>query len=249
MKRICFELVYYIPDLSTRLLSLGVLLGQGYQVFGMKSAIQLRKDNQKVFTCWPACNGSNIYVLSCIMSKPDSIALSAQTMPTDYYTWHKCLGHPSDKVLKKIIKDIKIPQNKQPCEGCAKGKMTDISHPKSEKRSNKPFEKIHSDVVFMPTESYYHNKYFVTFIDDYTGFAFITCMKHKSEVTDITEEIINLLCVQYAAEIKEFQCDGGGEYTSEKFKYILKKNGIKVHYSTPHTPQQNGRAERFNRTI
>jgi len=43
--------------------------------------------------------------------------------------------------------------------------------------------------------------------------------------------------------------DSGGEYKSKEFDEILKKEGIKVLQSVPHTPQQNGHAERFNRTL
>ena len=42
--------------------------------------------------------------------------------------------------------------------------------------------------------------------------------------------------------------DAGGEYKSNKFLTTLKDNGINVLQSVPHTPQQNGRAERFMRT-
>jgi len=43
--------------------------------------------------------------------------------------------------------------------------------------------------------------------------------------------------------------DAGGEYKSAAFLKALNKQGIKVLQSAPHTPQQNGCAERFNRTI
>ena len=43
--------------------------------------------------------------------------------------------------------------------------------------------------------------------------------------------------------------DAGGEYKSDAFDKLLLDNGIKILQSTPHQPQQNGRAERFNRTL
>jgi len=49
--------------------------------------------------------------------------------------------------------------------------------------------------------------------------------------------------------IKEWMSDAGGEYKSAAFLKALNKQGIKVLQSVPHTPQQNGRAECFNRTI
>jgi transposase InsO family protein len=39
--------------------------------------------------------------------------------------------------------------------------------------------------------------------------------------------------------------DAGGEYKSDMFDNMLCNQRIKILTSTPHTPQQNGRAERF----
>lgn len=46
-----------------------------------------------------------------------------------------------------------------------------------------------------------------------------------------------------------FQCDGGGEFISNKFLSHLKDCGIQQLISCPHTPQQNGLAERKHRHI
>ncbi len=43
--------------------------------------------------------------------------------------------------------------------------------------------------------------------------------------------------------------DAGGEYKSDAFLKTLKDAGIKILQSALHTPQQNGCAERFMRTI
>ena len=43
--------------------------------------------------------------------------------------------------------------------------------------------------------------------------------------------------------------DHGGEYLSAEFQQYLIDNGIISQFSTPSTPQQNGVAERRNRTL
>ena len=50
-------------------------------------------------------------------------------------------------------------------------------------------------------------------------------------------------------KIKTFHSDKGVEYTSTEFHTILTQEGIKQELTTPHTPQQNGAAERLNRTL
>lgn len=44
--------------------------------------------------------------------------------------------------------------------------------------------------------------------------------------------------------MRYFQSDGGGEFMSNAFKKLLSSNGIVRLISCPHTPQQNGTAER-----
>ncbi|GMF34426.1 unnamed protein product [Phytophthora fragariaefolia] len=49
--------------------------------------------------------------------------------------------------------------------------------------------------------------------------------------------------------IKRLRSDNGGEYTDKLFKAYLIRNGIKHEKPVPYTPQQNGLAERMNRSL
>ena len=50
-------------------------------------------------------------------------------------------------------------------------------------------------------------------------------------------------------QIKTLSFDNGGEYISTEFTEYLTEEGIKHELTRPHTPQQNGVAERLNRTL
>ena len=50
-------------------------------------------------------------------------------------------------------------------------------------------------------------------------------------------------------KLKTLRSDNGGEYTSKKFEDYLKSEGIRHERTIPKTPQQNGVAERLNRTL
>ncbi|CAI7795794.1 unnamed protein product [Closterium sp. NIES-53] len=50
-------------------------------------------------------------------------------------------------------------------------------------------------------------------------------------------------------KLKSFQSDGGGEYTSQRFKQFLAERGIKRLILLPYTHQQQGVDERMNRTL
>ena len=49
--------------------------------------------------------------------------------------------------------------------------------------------------------------------------------------------------------IKCLRIDRGGEFTSLEFNKFCEQNGIKRQLTTAYTPQQNGVAERKNRTV
>src|SRR6218665_3477407 len=48
---------------------------------------------------------------------------------------------------------------------------------------------------------------------------------------------------------KKIRSDRGGEYTEERLQTFLKDEGIQAELTTPYTPQQNGYAERNNRSL
>ena len=50
-------------------------------------------------------------------------------------------------------------------------------------------------------------------------------------------------------KIKCLRTDRGGEYTSSEFSAFCKEQGIRRQLTTAYTPQQNGVAERKNRTV
>ena len=50
-------------------------------------------------------------------------------------------------------------------------------------------------------------------------------------------------------KIRVLRTNNGGEYTSNEFMEYCSTKGIKKEHTVPHTPQQNGVAERKNRTM
>ena len=50
-------------------------------------------------------------------------------------------------------------------------------------------------------------------------------------------------------KIKVLRTDNGGEFCSREFEQFCKQCGIVKQKTTPYTPQQNGVAERMNKTL
>ena len=136
------------------------------------------------------------------------------------------------------------------CESCLEGKMTKRPFKAKGYRATKPLELVHTDVcgpINIPARGGY--EYFVTFTDDYSRFGYIYLMRQKSETFTKFREYKAETEKQLELQIKELRSDRGGEYLSGEFKSYLAQEGIVSQLSAPGTPQQNGVAERRNRTL
>lgn len=101
----------------------------------------------------------------------------------------------------------------------------------------------------MSRESIGGARYFITFVDDYSRKMFVYFLKHKSEAPEVFTKFKALVENETGCKIKILRTDNGREYVNRKFKQILNDSGIKHQTTVPYNPQQNGLAERANRTI
>ena len=93
------------------------------------------------------------------------------------------------------------------------------------------------------------SQYFLTFIDDFTRKTWVYFLKNKSEVFEKFQNFKALVENQSGLHIKVLRTDRGGEYISKEFLRFCRENGIHKQFTARYTPQQNGVAERKNRTI
>jgi transposase InsO family protein len=92
-------------------------------------------------------------------------------------------------------------------------------------------------------------RYYVTFTDDYSRATWIYFMKTKGECLGKMQELVKLLHTDTGLKVKRIRSDNGGEYSSAACKAFYKKKGIKWEPTVPYAPEQDGVAERVNRTI
>ncbi|GJY50783.1 putative ribonuclease H-like domain-containing protein [Tanacetum coccineum] len=71
----------------------------------------------------------------------------------------------------------------------------------------------------------------------------------KDETFYVLKEFIVLIENQLNKKVKGIRCDNGTEFKNAKLIELCGEKGIKRDYSNPRTPQQNGVAERKNRTL
>ena len=92
-------------------------------------------------------------------------------------------------------------------------------------------------------------EYYVTFIDDYSRYGYVYLMQRKSETFEKFKEFRAEVENQLGKTIKTLRSDRGGEYLDQEFEDFMVEYGIVSQLTAPGTPQQNGVAERRNRTL
>ena len=100
--------------------------------------------------------------------------------------------------------------------------------------------------------------YFIMFIDDYSHYGFFELIREKSDSLEAFKAFKAKVELQQGKKIKVVHSDKGGEYygsydemghNHRPFEKYLQECGIDAQYTMSGTPQQNGIAERRNRTL
>ncbi|KAL5805411.1 hypothetical protein ACOSQ4_028144 [Xanthoceras sorbifolium] len=239
--------VRHIPGLKRNLISIGQLDGEGYcTTFSgcewkiTKGALVVAR-GKKCGTLYVTSNLENIVAVADADGKSN--------------LWHQRLGHMSEKGMKTLLSKGKLPDLKAVdvglCEDCIFGKQKKVSFakigkiPKAEK-----LELVHTDVWGpSPVSSLSGSLYYVTFIDDSTRKVWVYFLKKKSEVFDTFRKWKAMVENETGLKIKRLRSDNGGEYRDSRFREFCANSGIKMEKTVPMTPQQNGVAERMNRTL
>ncbi|RVW67261.1 Retrovirus-related Pol polyprotein from transposon TNT 1-94 [Vitis vinifera] len=174
---------------------------------------------------------------------------------TDTSLWHRRLGHMSEKGMKMLLSKGKLPELKSidfdMCESCILGKQKKVSFlktgrtPKAEK-----LELVHTDLWGpSPVASLGGSRYYITFIDDSSRKVWVYFLKNKSDVFVTFKKWKAMVETETGLKVKCLRSDNGGEYIDGGFSEYCAAQGIRMEKTIPGTPQQNGVAERMNRTL
>jgi hypothetical protein len=242
--------VLYVPGLKKNLLSISALDEKGYRVAFIDGEVFMWAKGETINEAIVIGNKENgLYKLK---GHP-KIAMT-HAIENSCELWHRRLAHINYKALPYIWKavtglpELKVDQEGI-CNGCAQGKNIKNPFPKRDSKAG-VLELIHSDVCGpMPSSSISGYVYDVSFIDDYSRKTWIYFLKSKDEVFSKFKEFKALIENLSETKIKILRSDNGGEYTSKEFVNFCRDVGIKRELTTPYNPQQNGVAERKNRTI
>ena len=224
--RNCLSDVLHVPTITKKLISVGQMVEKGLQVrFTQKGCfvedprkgfelVAKGKKEGRLFTI--EVNSSNHQM--CLTNDNKYIA--------EIDLWHKRNGHVNLQKLKDMLSRnlvsglplFRESTTHHVCQACQFGKQARLPFKKESFKSSYTLQLVHSD-VWGPTKeaSIGGNKYYVTFIDDYTRKTWIYFMKNKSDVFYYFKIFKNQVENEVNAKIKVLRTDGGGEYFSHEF--------------------------------
>ncbi|GJU10444.1 putative ribonuclease H-like domain-containing protein [Tanacetum coccineum] len=172
--------------------------------------------------------------------------------------WHRRLGHINFKTMNKLVRGnlvrglpSKIFENNHTCVACQKGKQHKAScKTKTVSSINQPLQMLHMD-LFGPTfiKSLMKKMYCLVVIDDYSRFSWVFFLATKDETSEILKTFITGIENLIDLKVKVIRCDNRTEFKNKVMNQFCEMKGIKREFSVARTPQQNGVAERKNRTL
>jgi transposase InsO family protein len=256
--------VLYMPDLSCNLLSVSKAQDAGYLVtFDSKGA----KIERNGSTLLRARRNGGLYE---IIGKPqpqmtpvyDALAGTGSALksktPRLGVLWHRRLGHLGYSSLQKMAKkgivhglpSADVFENPPVCWSCSSGKMTKKPFPSSPSRSTKPLELLHLDIAGpLRIQSAGGCRYFVTLLDDYSKHKAVKALKFKSEAPDFIKGTILHWERATGHKAVAIRHDRAKEFMSKDMSDWYHSHGIQMQPTSGYSPQENGAAERLNRTL
>nr|GEX71518.1 hypothetical protein [Tanacetum cinerariifolium] len=196
--------------------------------------------------------------LKNIVPSGDLTCLFAKATLDESNLWHRRLAHVNFKTLNKLVKGnlvrglpTKVFENDNSCVACKKSKQHKAScKTKPISFVDQTLFRLHMD-LFRPTFVKILNKksYCLVITDDYSRFTWVFFLATKDETSLILKTFITGLENQLSLIVKVIRSDNGTEFKNSDLNQFCRLKGIKREFSVPRTPQQNGIADRKNRTL
>ncbi|GAU43423.1 hypothetical protein TSUD_334860 [Trifolium subterraneum] len=239
--------------IKCNLLSIGQLLEKDYKIVMEHKLLNVFDTNGNLLLKAPMSKNRTFQIELNVMDHKCLMTAYSR----NEWLWHYRMGHLNFKDLTLMQKKnyvTGLPAMNAPdeiCEECVHSKQPRGSFSKyAMSKTKSTLEIVYSDVCGpMQVDSIGGNKYFVSFVDDFSRKIWTYLINKKSDVLSVFKKFKSVVERQSGHKLKVLRTDGGGEYVSHDFAELCESEGIVHEVIPPYTPQHNGSAERRNRTI
>ncbi|KAF5768457.1 putative RNA-directed DNA polymerase [Helianthus annuus] len=261
---ITFERVNYIAELENNLLSISQICDRMYTTYFTNKECLILKPGFVIPEEWiimRAPRVNDLYVLDMSVATTttgQAHCFVSKATEKESRLWHRKMGHIHLRKMNHLVHNdlvtgvnIKGFHLEGECISCVRGKQKKKSHPTKQVNSvSRPLERLHMD-LFGPVnvKSITGDSYCLVVTDDYSRFSWVMFLKTKDETFDSLVVLFKKIENLYQRPICRIRSDNGTEFKNSKMEEYCDERGILHEFSAPYTPQQNGVAERKNRTL
>ncbi|KAI3776071.1 hypothetical protein L1987_45832 [Smallanthus sonchifolius] len=262
--KVKFEKVNYVGQLEHNLLSVSQVYDRKFSFHFNDAECYILKPGFVIPDEWilmKAPRRNDTYVLDMsVATTTDSIptCLLSKVSESDSILWHRKLAHINYQKMNYIVKNdlvlgilnmkFSVPDD---CIPCKKGKQRKKSHNSKSKNSIvTPLELLHMDLFgLISIQSISGKSYCLVVTDDFSRFSWVKFLSSKAETTELVQYLILGLENLFNLKVKRIRSDNGSEFKNSKMGLFCLQKGIHHEFNAPYVPQQNGVAERKNRTL
>ncbi|KAJ0555461.1 putative RNA-directed DNA polymerase [Helianthus annuus] len=261
---VCFDKINYVKQIDHNLLSVSQICDKKFTVHFDDAGCYVLKPGFKIPQEWillSALRVNDLYILDmsqAITTSAQVTCFVSKATEKESISWHRRMGHIHLRKMNHLVKNnlvngvpVRSFHLQDICVSCQKGKQTKKSHPlKKINTVSMPLERLHMDLFGpMKHKTTFGYAYCLVVTDDYSRFSWVSFMAHKSQTPGILKDLLTMLENLYSLKVKRIRSDNGTEFKNQVMDEFCTSKGILHEYSSRYTPQQNGVAERKNRTI
>ena len=246
------EDVLYVPDLGFNLFSpTAVFDGKTWERIGGPDSVMTAYNGKVNF-----CYRDKLLVASASRLPFELFALPAlapansqQLLKVPMNDFHVLYGHANEQLLRDTAKRlcVELLGKLEPCAGCSMAKGYRKGIPNSTmKRATTKLGRVFVDLSGRKrTASLTGARYAMICKDDYTRYSWLYFLKHKSDAASALKRFLtDVRAVGLPSELEIVRSDNGGEFLGGRFKQLCKDMMIKQEFTSAHSPEFNGVAER-----
>ena len=198
--------------------------------------------------------------LPVLPSALPAVAQPASSFPhvkVDSMLWHRRFGHlgmdaTRAALLKNYVKGVSFEGSflRDHCIPCLIGKSPQHSYSHLGHCAAKIGELLHMDICGpFPVQAPHGEKYFFSILDDKSNWGFTYGLKLKSDAFTHYLTTEAFLARSTGAIVLTIRCGGELELTAGRMGTHLTTKGIALQRTVPYAHQQNGKSERYIRTL
>ena len=250
--------VAHVPKLNYHLLSLRAVADNGHTYSGTKEGVTVFLSTGDTLFFPPVERLNFLYAYRPGMLFDETanatiapgLSPSNRDTPVDINDFHVAHAHAHEGALRKTAKQmgVTLEGKLHECKGCLLAKGIRMSTPsKTHCREDKRLSRVFVDLGGNKhVTSMGGNKYPMIIRDDFSRYAWLYFISHKSDAAEAFKQFLADLRVEgIPSEVVVVRSDNGGEFNQGEFGQLCRERNIKQEFTTADSPEyNNGVAER-----